>query len=65
MSLASLLTVLTSSWATGIASVLLALTGGGLIYGEDSWTTWILRAISAFNLLVLGANFLSTLGVVS
>ena len=63
MSLAALLTVLTGSWATGIATVLLGLTGGGLIYGEDLWLVVITRVIAAFSLLVLGANFLNALGL--
>ena len=65
MSLAARLTVLTHPWATGIATVLLVLTGGGLIYGEDLWAVVVTRVIAAFFLLMLSANFLSALGLVS
>ena len=67
MSPASLLTVLTGPWATAIATVLLVFTGGGLMYGpEEPWGIWITRhAITTFCLLILGANFLYVLGLIS
>ena len=53
-------------WATGIATVLFGLTGGGLLlYCADSWAVVVTRIIAAFSLVVLGANFLSALGLLS
>ena len=64
--LAWFLSVVTGPWATGIATVLLVLTGGGLIlYCADSWAVVVTRVIAAFSLLVLCANFLQALGFIS
>ena len=62
--LAWFLSVVTGPWATGIATVLLVLAGGGLAYGEDSWSVVVTRVNAAFALLVLSANFLSALGLI-
>ena len=61
--LAEVLTALTGPWATGIATLLRFLTGGMMIPGHpDQAGAWILHTITAFSLLVLGANVLSAVG---
>ena len=61
--LAEALTALTGPWATGIATLLRFLTGSLMIPGHpDQAGTWRLHTITAFCVLILGANFLSALG---